>query len=203
METVTAKKLYEGMFLVDSALAGSDWNRIVSVIERIFERAGAEVISLKKWDDRRLAYEIDHKDRGTYILTYFRVDGSKIQSIERDVRLSDDLLRVLILNAEVMSSEDRAKETPMDKTEREKTQEAAKISEKAEKAEKAEKTEKPEVPEVQDVPSDANVSEELPKQDSQILASTEQQADPENNADVNIDDGTVDQESDLEKSEEK
>jgi len=120
LETVTANKLYEGMFLVDSALAGADWNRVISLIEKIFERAGAEVISLKKWDERRLAYEINHKDRGTYILTYFRVDGSKIQSIERDVRLSEDLLRVLILNAEVMSSEDIEKETPVGKIEREK-----------------------------------------------------------------------------------
>jgi small subunit ribosomal protein S6 len=182
------------MFLVDSALAGSDWNGVISAIERIFERAGAELISLKKWDDRRLAYEIDHKDRGTYILTYFRVDGSKIQSIERDVRLSDDLMRVLILNAEVMSSEDMEKETPMDKVQREKTEEAAKISENAQE---------PQEPVVADVSSKAEQSEESTLQESESFASSDQQDDAEDNADADVEAETVAPESESEKSDEK
>ena len=38
MKTV-AKKLYEAMFLVDSNLAGSDWDGVLATIKNIFERA--------------------------------------------------------------------------------------------------------------------------------------------------------------------
>jgi len=121
LETVTKKKLYEGMFLVDSARAGSDWDGINAAIRKILERAEADIISIRKWDDRRLAYEIKHVGRGTYILVYFRADGEKIQGIEKAVQLSEHILRVLILSAEHMTDEDMEKDTPATRAEKEET----------------------------------------------------------------------------------
>ena len=120
METVTKNKLYEGMFLIDSSQAGADWDGIMAVIRTILEKAGAEIDSIRKWDDRRLAYEIKGKSRGTYILSYFRVDGEMIQDIEKSVRLSEKIMRVLILTAEQLRPEDIEKETPATKVELEK-----------------------------------------------------------------------------------
>jgi small subunit ribosomal protein S6 len=108
------------MFLVDSSQAGADWDGIIGAIRTILEKAGAEIDSMRKWDDRRLAYEIKGKNRGTYILSYFRVDGERIQDIERAVQLSEKIMRVLILSAEGQSPEDIEKETPATKVEMEK-----------------------------------------------------------------------------------
>jgi small subunit ribosomal protein S6 len=119
LETVAKKKMYEGMFLVDSARAGADWDGIIAAIKKILERAEAEIVSIRKWDDRRLAYEIKHVARGTYILVYFRADGEYIQGIEKAVQLSEKILRVLILSAEHMTVEDIEKETPATKVEKE------------------------------------------------------------------------------------
>jgi small subunit ribosomal protein S6 len=119
LETVTKNKLYEGMFLIDSALAGSDWDGVNNTIKTILEKAGAEIVTTKKWDDRKLAYEIKGKGRGTYILCYFRVDGGKIKEIENAVKLSEQIMRVLILNAENMTSEDIEKDTPATRAEKE------------------------------------------------------------------------------------
>ena len=113
METAV-KRLYEGMFLVDSALAAQDWQKILDEVQRVMDRAGAEVVSLKKWDERRLCYEIDGKSRGTYILVYFNSDTDKIGGIERDVQLSEMITRVLILRTERMSQEDMEKATPLE-----------------------------------------------------------------------------------------
>jgi len=122
LETVVKNKLYEAMFLVDSALAAADWDHILSVIRTILKKADAEIVSLNKWDERKLAYEIAHKERGTYILCYFRVGGEKVAVIERDVRLSDQIMRVLILNAEAMSDEEVNRETPVMREERRKNE---------------------------------------------------------------------------------
>lgn len=111
MKTVTAK-LYEGMFLVDSALAASDFDGVNNTIRGILERAGAEIVSMKKWDERRLAYDINGKSRGTYILAFFRVDGTKVGEIERAIQLSEQIMRVLILNVDAMGEEHMEKETP-------------------------------------------------------------------------------------------
>jgi small subunit ribosomal protein S6 len=118
LKTVAKKTMYEGMFLVDSARAGADWDGIIETIKKILERAEAEIVSIRKWDDRRLAYEVQHVGRGTYILTYFRADGQHIQGIEKAVQLSEKILRVLILNAEHMTEEDMEKDTPSIKAEK-------------------------------------------------------------------------------------
>ena len=80
------KNLYEAMFLVDSALAASDWDGIVSEIKRILDRAGAEIISIRKWDERQLAYPVKGKTRGTYALSYFRAEGPKVSEIDLKCR---------------------------------------------------------------------------------------------------------------------
>ncbi len=118
METIT-KQLYEGMFLVDVAKASSDWDGVISTITKILEKSGAEIISIKKWDDRKLAYDIKGQSRGVYIISYFKVDGPKVQEIEKNLRLSEQIMRLLILNAELMTQEDIDRETPVAKAEKE------------------------------------------------------------------------------------
>jgi len=109
----TGKNLYEGMFLVDTALATSDWDGVLDMIKKILTKSGAEIVSIKKWDERKLAYEINKKSRGTYILCYFNVEGPKVSDIERDIRLSEKVMRVLILSTEPMSQEDIDRDTPL------------------------------------------------------------------------------------------
>lgn len=93
------KRLYEAIFLVDS-VTEADWDKTNTAIKKILEKAGAEIVSMEKWDERRLAYEIGGKNRGTYILCYFHADGQKIRQIERDAQLSESIMRVLILGTE-------------------------------------------------------------------------------------------------------
>ncbi len=111
METLT-KKLYEALFLVDTALAAADWDGVNKAIETVLEKSNAEIVSIRKWDERKLAYEIDHKGRGTYLLCYFRAEGQEIQQIERQVQLSEQIMRVLILSAEHHTQEKIEGDTP-------------------------------------------------------------------------------------------
>lgn len=85
------------MFLVDSALAASDWQGVNDTIRSILERFGAEIVTTDKWDERKLAYDIKGKSRGTYILVYFRVNGERITEIERTFQINENIMRVLIL----------------------------------------------------------------------------------------------------------
>jgi small subunit ribosomal protein S6 len=104
--------MYEGMFLVDSAAATSSWDEVEAELQRVFDRADAEVLNLQKWDDRRLCYDIAGHKRGTYILTYFNVDPDRISGIERDVKLNEKLLRVMILRADRIPESIREAPTP-------------------------------------------------------------------------------------------
>jgi small subunit ribosomal protein S6 len=112
------KKLYEGMFLIDSAEAARDWDGIIETITKMVTKIDAEIVSLRKWDERPLAYKIRKCERGTYILTYFRAEGPRIHDLERDVELSEKIVRAMILNAEHLTEADLAKDTPAQRTEK-------------------------------------------------------------------------------------
>ena len=147
METAV-KRLYEGMFLVDTALAAQDWQVILDEVQRIMDRAEAEVVSLKKWDERRLCYDIQKKSRGTYILVYFNCETSKIGGIERDVQLSELIARVLVLRTDRMTPEDLEKLTPLEATAAEEAERAAAAEARAEAAVAADAVADAEVSEV-------------------------------------------------------
>ena len=97
------------MFLVDSTQA-SDWDAVVKTIENVLKRSDAEIVVIRNWGERKLAYDIDHKTRGTYVLCFFKADGSSIPNIEKDVQLSEQILRVLILSTETREERDIEKD---------------------------------------------------------------------------------------------
>jgi small subunit ribosomal protein S6 len=104
------KKLYEVMFLIDSAEAAKDWDGIIELVTKMLNKIDAQILSLRKWDERPLAYSIKRCSRGTYILAYFKADGRKITELERDVLLSERVMRALILKTEHLTEEDIAKQ---------------------------------------------------------------------------------------------
>lgn len=95
---------YEGMFLFDPSV-GAKAEAVQGEIDRLMSRAEAELIVTKPAEERRLAYEIKGRKRGMYVLTYFRAPGDKITSLERDIRLSEVVLRALILRVDGLSEE--------------------------------------------------------------------------------------------------
>ena len=89
-------KLYEAMYLFDNA-AAHEWSAVEAEVNRLCERIGAELVVCVKFDERRLAYEVNKRKRGTFVLTYMNVEPERITDLERDVRLSEAVLRVLVL----------------------------------------------------------------------------------------------------------
>jgi small subunit ribosomal protein S6 len=67
---------------------------------------------LKKWDERKLAYEINKQKRGTYVIAFFKAPGSAVAALERDVNLSEQVLRVLVTRADHLNQEEMAAVEP-------------------------------------------------------------------------------------------
>ena len=101
------KYYYEAMFLLGQAVA-ADLGGAVAHINEVLARGHAEVVALKKWDERRLAYEIKGQKRGTYILAYFKAEAKNLAHIERDCNLSEKIMRTLIVRADQYTPEEIA-----------------------------------------------------------------------------------------------
>ncbi|MCB9845752.1 MAG: 30S ribosomal protein S6 [Phycisphaeraceae bacterium] len=100
-----AKRAYEGMFLASQQQA-SDFAGLVTHVRQLLSRANADVVALQKWDERRLAYEIDKQRRGVYLLAYFMAQPSSIAGLERDCNISEQLMRAIFLSAEHLSEDE-------------------------------------------------------------------------------------------------
>lgn len=98
-ETAVKTQNYEGLFLISQS-AAVDLQGVVDHIAEILTKNGCELIAMKKWDERRLAYEIDKQKRGVYLLTYFSAPGEALEKIDRDCNLSERLMRQMITRAD-------------------------------------------------------------------------------------------------------
>jgi small subunit ribosomal protein S6 len=85
------------MFLLDSNRYGRDPEGVSGQIPAMIREAGGEVLVSRLWEERRLAYSIRGRRKGTYWLTYFRLGGRKLADLKRQSQLSDDILRVLFI----------------------------------------------------------------------------------------------------------
>ncbi|MCH8149369.1 MAG: 30S ribosomal protein S6 [Planctomycetes bacterium] len=93
---------YEGMFLFDPTF-GSSIENCETEVNRLMERADGEILFIGKWDERRLAYRINGRKRGVYMLVYFNAPPDKIAGMQRDAQISEDLLRLMVVRADGVS----------------------------------------------------------------------------------------------------
>ena len=63
---------YEALFLLNPSYATGSWETAKQEVEHVLHRANAEILHLRKWDERRLAYEISGQKRGVYVLAFFK-----------------------------------------------------------------------------------------------------------------------------------
>lgn len=98
------QKMYEGLFLFPQA-AISNLDAASSHVQDMLTKVGAELIAFRKWDDRRLAYPIKGNKRGVFFLAYFKVVGTVIGSLERNLLLSEEVLRFMITRCDHLTLE--------------------------------------------------------------------------------------------------
>ena len=101
---------YEAMFILPSGQA--DFEAAAEPVRTVLGRYGAQVLAMKQWDERRLAYEIAAQRRGLYVLTYFKIDPSRVAEIEHDCQLDERILRTLVLRRDRLSQEEIDAPTP-------------------------------------------------------------------------------------------
>lgn len=95
-----AENFYEGMFILDSNRYSRESQNVASQVNQMIEAAGGHMMVSRVWEERRLAYPIQGHRKGTYWLTYFRLEGAKLTELERACQLNDNVLRVLFLRVD-------------------------------------------------------------------------------------------------------
>ncbi len=87
---------YETIFVVDASLEEEAIAGIVDKFKTLISNAG-EIESVDEWGKRRLAYPIDFKTEGYYVLVNFSAKSDFPAELERIYNITDGLLRSIII----------------------------------------------------------------------------------------------------------
>ena len=101
-------RTYEIMFLLDNNAVRAGWKEAKASATGLIEKHGGKVLSARRWDERKLAYPIKQRRRGTYMLAYGDLPGTGVATLRRELDLTENVLRYLILQVEVVPAEELA-----------------------------------------------------------------------------------------------
>lgn len=90
------------MFLLDNQVVREDWKAAKAVVAETLAKHNAKVRTLRRWDERKLAYPIKKHKRATFFLCYFDIAVEGLPALRRELDLSERVLRHLILSCEAM-----------------------------------------------------------------------------------------------------
>lgn len=93
-------RTYECMCLLDNREVRKGWQPLKDAVTGMFKKHGAEMLSARRWDERRLAYPINGQHRATYLLAYFKADTQQVAGIRRDLQFNESVLRSLVLGCD-------------------------------------------------------------------------------------------------------
>ena len=89
-------KNYEVMYIINPALEEEKKEATVEKVKDIIAADG-EVSKVDVWGMRKLAYPIEKKNEGYYVVIEFAASTELPKELDRRLRISDDVMRHIIV----------------------------------------------------------------------------------------------------------
>ena len=96
------KRTYEVIFIVDPDTADDEVMQLSEGVQKIITGQGGNITKTEMMGKRHLAYEINHKKNGTYVLLEVEGSGAEIAEVERRMRVNDQILRYMTIRVDEM-----------------------------------------------------------------------------------------------------
>ena len=91
---------YETMYIIRPDSTEEKYPQVVEKYAALIQNNGGEIVKTDIWGRRRLAYEINKFQEGFYVVVKFLGDAKLPAELERNFRISDDVIRYLVVNEE-------------------------------------------------------------------------------------------------------
>lgn len=87
---------YETLFVINPELEEEATKAMVQKFSDIITKGGGEIVSVDEWGKKKLAYPIEDRTEGYYVLTTFNATGDLPSELERNYRITEDVMRYLV-----------------------------------------------------------------------------------------------------------
>ena len=85
---------YELTYIIDTALEETARKELIEKVSALIAANGGEVEKVDEtWGKRRLAYAIDYKTEGWYVLVTFKAPAELPRELERNLEIYDSVIR--------------------------------------------------------------------------------------------------------------
>ena len=91
-----ATNVYECLFILDPNRYARDPHGVSATIPDMIKKVSGEILANRLWNEQKLAYPINGHRKGTYWLTYFRVDSTRLVTFNRSCKLNDYVMRHMV-----------------------------------------------------------------------------------------------------------
>ncbi len=92
---------YEMIYIIDTGLEEAARKELIEKVSTLITDNGGEIEKVDEtWGKRRLAYAIDYKTEGWYVLVNFKAPAELPRELERNLQINEDVLRYLVVKLE-------------------------------------------------------------------------------------------------------
>lgn len=90
---VGLSRVYEVLYIVRPDVDDDEYTEVIGKFEQAAKDEGGEVLNIEEWNVRPFAYEIEHHERGYYVLMTFRGEVDVIGKLDERFKLDNRVLR--------------------------------------------------------------------------------------------------------------
>lgn len=91
---------YELLVVVKPTLTVEELQAKLTFLKEILEKNGAVISATLEMGTRKLAYQIDKFERGSYVVFYFTAPTAAIAEVERLIRITEEFIRFMTVKFE-------------------------------------------------------------------------------------------------------
>jgi small subunit ribosomal protein S6 len=88
-------RIYEELFIIRPDATDEEISPIIEQVRGVITAAGGTVDKEERWGIRKLAYRVEKRNEGYYVLLQFTSDPQTVKEIERRLRVNDSVLKFL------------------------------------------------------------------------------------------------------------
>ncbi len=88
---------YELVYILDATLEDEARKALIERFHGIITSDGGTIDKVEEWGKRRLAYVIDYKSEGYYVLVNFHGEPELPRELERNLEISESVIRYQVI----------------------------------------------------------------------------------------------------------
>ena len=89
---------YEMIYIIDTGLEETARKELIEKVSGLITANGGEIEKVDEtWGKRRLAYAIDYKTEGWYVIVTFQAPAELPRELERNLQINENVLRYLVV----------------------------------------------------------------------------------------------------------